>query len=119
MNDWGYVNWSPELGQLLVHPDDVSLFGSGVQGLLGIVTPDQDGWVSFRFGESSARIKQQLIHPCAAPVFSYGQLVQAQPPRTPFAGEIRAIQWHFKHNEPFFLVGPKHSRYFSHELHAA
>jgi hypothetical protein len=119
MNDWGYVNWSPELGQSLVHPDDVGLFGSGVQGLLGIVASSQDGWVSFRFGESSARIKQQLIHPCSPPVFSYGQMVQALPPRTPFTGEIRTIQWHFKHDEPFFLVGPKHSRYFAHELHAA
>lgn len=119
MYDWGYVNWFPELGQSLVHPDDVGVFGSGVQGLLGIVTPDQDGWVSFRFGENAARIKQQLIHSCAQPAFLYGQTVEALPPRTAFTGEIRAIQWHFKHNEPFFLVGPKHSRYFARELRAA
>ncbi len=119
MTEWAYINWFPEYGLKLLHPDDAAAFVNGVQGQLGTIFPGETGWIVFRFGDESVRVRPELIHSCRAPAFSYGQLVHAVPPRTPFTGRIRMIQWHFKQKEPFFFVGQKHGHYFAHELQAA
>jgi hypothetical protein len=119
MLQWAYLTWFPEHGAQLVHPQDISALGVGVQGLVGVVSPSSDGWASFAFGERAVRVRPELTHPCAAPTFTYGQLVRSVPPRTPVEGPVRLIQWHFKDAAAFFLVGSGSSRYFAHELHAA
>ena len=120
MNQSGYFTWYPENGLDLIHPDDIGWFeGGGVQGVVGTISTGTDGWAIFTFGKTVIRLKPELVHPCGAPIFSYGQRVQALPPRTLFVGEVRTVKWHFERQEPFYLVGLKHSRYFEHELGAA
>ena len=120
MSQWGYFTWFPEHGSHLVHPEDIGWFGdAGVQGAVGMVAPGPDSWLVFHLGKKTVRLASEIVHPCASPDFRHGQRVETLPPRTPFTGEITSIKWHFERHEPFYLVGPKHSRYYSHELRAA
>lgn len=119
MKEWAYFTWFPEHGLTTLHPQDAEKLRSGVQGQLGITYHEEEGWVSFLFGESLVRLRPELLHPCPSPAFSCGQIVQTVPPRSPFIGRIQTIQWHFKRSEPIFILRGKTSNYFTHELLAA
>ena len=118
MTQWAYLTWFPEHGANLVHPEDISKLGSGVQGLLGTVSFAAEGWASFAFGEHIVRVQDNLPKSCAPPEFAYGQVVQSVPPRSHIQGPVRLILWHFKKGTPFFFIGSSHSRYSAYELRA-
>jgi hypothetical protein len=120
MTEWGYFVWYPEHGLHLVHPDDLAwLQSANVSGVVGMLTAQRDGWALFTYGAKAVRVAPTLVLPCAAPAFSYGQQVEVVPPRTHHVGEVSSIRWHFKRQEPFFLVGSKASRFFAQDLRAA
>ena len=119
MKEWAYFTWFPGHGLNMIHPHNQAKFTSGVQALLGTTYPEEEGWVPFSIGEYLVRLRPEVLHRCPAPAFSYGQLVHAVPPRSPFIGHIMAIQWHYKRSEPIFFLCGKKGRYFTHELHAA
>lgn len=116
---WAYVNWFPDDGAEAVHPDDVAYLLPGVQGKLGVVLQERDGWIPVAFGTELVRVKAGVLNSCASPEFGYGQTVSTVPPRSPVTGQIVDIRWHFKQQVAVFHIGAARSQYLAHELQPA
>lgn len=117
MNEWAYLTWFPEHGARLVHADDMSMLGSGIQGVVGEIEGNEGAWCVFRFEQRRVRVHSNLLTRCSAPAFRTGEAVRAVAPRTAVAGQIGSIRWHFKQHRAYFLLdGKRHSRYWADEL---
>jgi hypothetical protein len=123
MSTWGLYPWSRENGTDLIHPDDLALVLT--QCLFGNVCEvlgEEGPYLVLRFSSFQFRGRPVLFRPVPPPVFRPGQEVMTKAPRTLRKGVIRDIVWHFKRNEPVYLLAISgrglNRRYFAWELEA-
>src|SRR5438105_472852 len=119
---WGwYGAWTWEAD--LFHPEDQHLKEEMLKhGDVCECTGQEGEFLVLGFSDLSVRLRARLtvFRPIPAPVFRFGDLVMAKPPRTARAGHISRIVWHAKRREPLFWISGStaraKTRYFSHEL---
>jgi hypothetical protein len=123
MKTWGLYPWFRESGLDLIHPDDLATVQADPPYcMLCEVVGSEGPYLVLRYGEHQVRCKSQLFRSVPPPLFRVGQQVRTKAPRTEKTGVVRGIGWHYKRNEPSFLLAiegkPLKSHYWTNELEA-
>jgi hypothetical protein len=123
INTWGLYPWFREWGLDLIHPDDLATVEAhSPYGVVCEIIGSDGPFLVIRSSSHQFRGKPVLFQPVPPPAFHVRQRVKTQAPRTPRIGFIRVIGWHYKRNEPYYLleVNGKASsrRYRAEELEA-
>jgi hypothetical protein len=118
---WGLFPWFEECGADHVHPDDLAILrGLHPYGHLFKSLGTAEPYVRLLYSGGEVRVRPGLFTTVSAPVFDYGAMVRTLPPHTMRAGQVAMIMWHYRRQEPFYLLvidGKKHAtRYFAPDL---
>ncbi|MEZ6046653.1 MAG: hypothetical protein R3C11_13980 [Planctomycetaceae bacterium] len=103
---WGLVTWFPEQAPSGCHPDDIEITTelSPYCKVFELVSKNED-YLTVRYQETHIRISPECFKRINAPGKSFGSLVSIKSSNGSIhSGTITDIIWHWKNNEPFFLL---------------